>query len=138
MKYVLDSSVAIKWALPEVDSDTAIRLRDEYRQGAHQLLAPDILPIEVGHALTRDARTARISSANGFALWTDVLLYSPSLVDSLTLMPDAYALSSRMQVGKYDCLYVALAQRESCPVLTADDKLIRAFPNNTASLSTLP
>jgi hypothetical protein len=29
MKYVLDSSVALKWVLPEVDSQKAIRLRDE-------------------------------------------------------------------------------------------------------------
>ncbi len=29
MKYVLDSSVALKWVLPEPDSGKAIRLRDE-------------------------------------------------------------------------------------------------------------
>ncbi len=30
MKYVLDSSVALKWVLPEADSGKAIRLRDEF------------------------------------------------------------------------------------------------------------
>jgi hypothetical protein len=29
MKYVLDSSVALKWVLPEADSGKAIRLRDD-------------------------------------------------------------------------------------------------------------
>jgi hypothetical protein len=32
MKYVLDSSVALKWVLPEADSAKAIRLRDEYKK----------------------------------------------------------------------------------------------------------
>jgi hypothetical protein len=39
VKYVLDSSVALKWALPESDSGKAIRLRDEYRNGIHALLS---------------------------------------------------------------------------------------------------
>ena len=30
MKYVLDSSVAVKWVISEADSGRAIRLRDEY------------------------------------------------------------------------------------------------------------
>jgi hypothetical protein len=35
MKYILDSSVALKWVLAEVDSAKAIRLRDEYSHGIH-------------------------------------------------------------------------------------------------------
>lgn len=42
MKYVLDSSVALKWVLAEVDSHKAIRLRDAYVAGVHELIAPDI------------------------------------------------------------------------------------------------
>jgi predicted nucleic acid-binding protein len=30
-----------------------------------------------------------------------------------------------MGVGVYDCLYVALAERENCGFVTADDKLIK-------------
>ena len=51
MKYVLDSSVAVKWVLPEKDSDKAIRLRDDYRQGPHQLTAPDRFTLEVMNIL---------------------------------------------------------------------------------------
>jgi hypothetical protein len=40
MKYVLDSSVALKWVLPEADSAKATRLRDGYTNGIHALLAP--------------------------------------------------------------------------------------------------
>jgi len=44
MRYVLDSSTAIQWVLPEKDSANAIRLRDDYHNAVHELLAPDILP----------------------------------------------------------------------------------------------
>ncbi len=40
MKYVLDSSVALKWVLPELDSAKAIALRDDYRNQVHDLLRP--------------------------------------------------------------------------------------------------
>lgn len=41
MKYVLDSSVALKWVLPEPDSAKAIELRDNFRRQIHELVAPD-------------------------------------------------------------------------------------------------
>ena len=44
---------------------------------------------------------------------------------SFSLMPRAIAISSRMRVGVYDCLYVALAEREQCDFVTADDKLVK-------------
>ncbi len=60
MRYVLDASVAFKWAVPEIDSDKANRLRDAYRQAIHELLTPDIFVAELGHALTRAERRGRI------------------------------------------------------------------------------
>jgi len=45
MRYVVDSSVAIKWVLAEVHSDKGERLRDEFTQGIHNLFAPDVFHI---------------------------------------------------------------------------------------------
>lgn len=42
MKYVIDSSVMVKWVLAEPDSDKALKLRDDLRQSVHELLSPDI------------------------------------------------------------------------------------------------
>ena len=56
MRYGLDSSVALKWFVREVDSDKALRLRDAYRAGIHELLSPDVFPFEIAHALTRAQR----------------------------------------------------------------------------------
>jgi predicted nucleic acid-binding protein len=127
MKYICNSSVSFKWVVPEVDSDKALRLRDNFRNGVHELLAPDVFPIEIGHALTRAERQGRVSAANGWALWLGVMADCPHLVPSIPLMPRAYEISSRMRVGIYDCLYVALAEQENSELVTADDKLIKSL-----------
>jgi predicted nucleic acid-binding protein len=125
MKYICNSSVSFKWVVTEIDTDKALRLRDNFRNGVHELLAPDVFPIEIGHALTRAERQGRVTAANGWALWLGVMADCPDLVPSIPLMPRAYEISSRMRVGIYDCLYVALAEHEQCELVTADDKLIR-------------
>ena len=55
-RFVLDSAVALKWVLPEIDSDKADRLRDDFRNAVHELLSPDVFPVEVAHSLTRAER----------------------------------------------------------------------------------
>lgn len=70
MKYVLDSNVALKTVLPEVDSARAIQLITAFKQGVHELVAPDIFPVEVGHALTRAEPRSEFSHpmAGGFGM----------------------------------------------------------------------
>jgi predicted nucleic acid-binding protein len=125
MRYVLDSGVAFKCLVPEADTDKAIRLRDDYRAGAQELLAPDVFPIEVTHALTRAERQGRVTAVQGALLFRDMLAVLPVLHPSLPLLPRAYDLSSQARQGVYDCLDIALAEREGCELITADDKLLK-------------
>jgi predicted nucleic acid-binding protein len=110
MKYVLDSSVAFKWVVVEALTDKARKLRDEFRQGLHELVAPDVFPIEVAHALTRAERQGRISPPEASILLADVFITCPKLHIYLPLLSHAVAISSQARIGVYDCLYVALAQ----------------------------
>ena len=48
----------------------------------------------------------------------------PQLLPYATLTPPAIEISSKMRVGVYDCLYVALAEQEKCDLVTADDKMV--------------
>lgn len=134
MKLVLDSSVALKTVLPEADSARAIRLIADYKQGLHALLAPDVFPVEVGHALTRAERQKRIQPPDGWRFWNAIMADAPSLLPYLPVMQVAFGLSSAMRVGLYDCLYIALARREACRVVTADQRLPSTFPGDTISL----
>jgi len=141
MKYILDSSVGVKWALVEQDTPKARQLRDAYRASTLELLAPDIFPVEFAHAITRAQRQQRITPDEGIQLFTDVLANLPLLHESLPLLPRAYELSSSLRLGVYDCLYVALAEREQCELVTADTRLSNAlqgrFPQ-VVNLASLP
>jgi predicted nucleic acid-binding protein len=125
MKFVLDSSVAFKWVVPESDSDKADRLRKDVRTGTLTILAPDVFPAELGHALTRAERQRRILFGQSELFWADAVTTPPLLEPSSPLMTRAIQISSQLRVGVYDCLYVALAYREGCDFITADDKLGR-------------
>ena len=134
MKFVLDSSVAIKWFVREADSDEALAVRDDFARGVHELLAPDVFPVEAAHAISRAERQIRITQAEGADHFRDMLFLLPDLHPSLLLLPRAYELSSQARLGVYDCLYVALAERENCAVLTADARMRNALPGSPVVL----
>src|ERR1700687_4902146 len=120
MKYVLDSSAALPWVLPEKHSAKAIQLRDGARNAVHELLAPDIFPAEVFNALLKAERTKRIKVGEAKPLYASRGANVPPLHSYLPLMPRAGEIASRHRVALYDCLYIALAEREACEVITAD------------------
>ena len=71
-------------------------------------------------------RRGIIRSPEGTRRLQNISNNSPALHSYLPLLARAFAIASQFRVGVYDCLYVALAERELCKHLTADDRLIRA------------
>src|SRR5262249_41766533 len=93
------------------------------------------------HALTRAERQGRIATSQAAYLWADIMSTAPQLVPSGPLIPRAVRVSSSERAGVYDCLYVALAEREGCDLVTADEKLIQKLQPNfpfIKPLSSLP
>jgi predicted nucleic acid-binding protein len=141
MRYVIDSSVAFKWVVAEPHADRAIRLREDFRNGIHDLLAPDIYPAEIANALLVAERRGRISAGLYATYLGDILTTPPGLHATIPLLPRVAALTSSLPTSVYDCLYVALAEREACEFVTADDKLVRKLQTQFAfvvHLSSLP
>jgi predicted nucleic acid-binding protein len=127
MKYVLDSNIAVKWVLEEDLSDKARSLREDYLRGVHELRSPDVFLVEAAHALTRAHRQGRIIPSEVDVFMSDLLTSLPHFHLYRPLLPRAIELSLAVRIGVYDCLYVALAEREGCELLTADDRLQRTF-----------
>ena len=55
----------------------------------------------------------------------------------LPLLKRALDIASPARIGVYDCLYVALAEREGCELLTADDRLVRTLQPTFAFITSL-
>ena len=86
------------------------------RQGeaTHELIAPDVFPVEVGHPLSKYERRGMLTDAD--VLWADVMTTCPVLLPYVPLTPHAMQLAKQARIAVYDCLYVALAEREGCGV----------------------
>jgi predicted nucleic acid-binding protein len=141
MRYVLDSSVALKWVLPEADSAKAIRLRDEYSNGLHELVAPDIFPSEIANGLASAERQKRIRPGESAVFLNDVLSAAPALHHSAVLLIRAMEIAISSKRAVYDCIFVALAEAEGCELVTADGQFARSLRTSypfIVSLAALP
>ncbi len=97
--YVVDASVAVKWCIPEVHSDAAIRLRDE----THALHVPTFFTLEFANALCKKMRRGELTRAEAtYALDEphNVPLFRHA-DDSLLL--SAFDLAADTQAALYDC-----------------------------------
>ena len=141
MKYVLDSSVALKWVLAEVDSHKAIRVRDAYVAGAHELIAPDIFASEIANGLASAERQGRIRVGESAIFLNGLLSAAPVIHASTPLLIRAMEMAIATKRAVYDCIYLALAEAESCEFVTADDQFARGLQGSypfVVSLITLP
>ena len=105
----------------------ALRLRQDYQRGIHELLAPTIFSAEAASALTKCERQKIIPVGQALPLLDDVLSDLPQIHPYEPLLRRATAISSQTRAGLYDCLYVALAEREGCELVTADERLLNSL-----------
>lgn len=117
--FVVDASVAVKWLLPEVHGDAALRLLD----GDHALLAPDLLYPEVGNVLWKRVRRREATVEEASATLEALASIPIGVHPSRALMPLAFEVACRAQRSVYDSLYLAVALLRRCPLVTADRKL---------------
>ncbi len=127
MRYVIDASVAVTSVVSRPLTSKALRLRQEYRQGIHELLAPSIFSAEVASALTKCERQKIFPVGDALPLLDDILSELPQFHAYEPLLRRATTISSQTRCGLLDCLYVALAERQGCQLATADDRLVNAL-----------
>jgi predicted nucleic acid-binding protein len=120
MSFVLDSSVALSWLLPDEANDRTDGLADALEQSnAH---VPAIWSLEVGNALLMAQRRKRISDSE-FKRCVAALSALPIEVDAVAELADVLSIAQRFSLTSYDAAYIELAQRRSLPLATLDDKL---------------
>jgi predicted nucleic acid-binding protein len=101
-----------------------VDFRTDFQNRVHQLIAPDVLLSEVAHALTRAERRGFISTGQAEPLLLDIMTTSPQLHLFTPLLLRAVRISSQTRSATTDCLYIALAEREKCDLITADQRLV--------------
>jgi predicted nucleic acid-binding protein len=50
-------------------------------------------------------------------------------LQAAALLERAYEIAAQVHIGIYDCVYVALAERENCELAAADDRITKNLQN---------
>jgi predicted nucleic acid-binding protein len=132
---VVDATVGARWYLPdEALHVKAVNLLSESLRSRFRFHAPALFRYEVVGALkracaTRKSGVLRIQKSEAitaieqlFAL--PIQIHSADVAESV----EALDMACRFSKGHYDVLYLRLAQKLDCQLITADEKMIRAVP----------
>jgi predicted nucleic acid-binding protein len=93
---------------------------------AEEMIARSLILAEVGNALWKSARRGEISKPDAVRALAAAAAHLTALVGVADLAETATALAIDLGHPVYDCFYLALAQRESAAMVTADARSLAA------------
>lgn len=117
---VVDASVAIKWLIPERDWSAA---RSLYISSS--LLAPELICAECCNILWKKHQRNELLKSEVLDAVEQITAFGVELIALRQLTQQACELSLYLGHPAYDCFYLAVAIAEDCPLVTADERLLR-------------
>lgn len=126
-QYVLDSSVGVKWIFDEEWSEKAVLLMRYFRDRKIQFIVPEFFYCELASASWQKVER-KLTSVDLARDALQKFMVLPFVTYSDKELADM-ALDSALQYGvsPYDGLYLALAEINVVPLVTADRKLFDAL-----------
>ena len=120
---VVDASVVVKWFLPEALAEAALRVAASDRA----FLAPELLGAEFANALWKKQRRGEMDGGAAAGILDNFRRVAIETFSLMPLLPTALAIAAAAGHSVYYCLYLALAERQNCPLVTADRRFYQAF-----------
>lgn len=124
---IMDTSVALKFYLPEEGHEEAIGLLEAAEAGVAELLAPGTILPEGFNAIAQQRRRGLLDEEDATGAWEKLLgapVYTYATED---LIERAAEIANETGVIVYDALFLALAKDADTVMVTADSKLPRAL-----------
>lgn len=126
VQLVIDASVVLKWFFDfpeEGDREKAIKLKNLHVSGKIKLTFPRYAIYEIANALT----------FSKYKLGEDLILESLDALEDIKiisyddrrLIKKAVSFALTYNVTIYDALYLILAKKAKCALVTADERFIR-------------
>lgn len=112
---IVDATMALRWVLSDPGSEGAAALI-----GRNDLIAPDLLFVEVAGALWEAARRGRIDAPDVIQSLKIIPGLFVQVEAVMSHMPRATEIAFRMNYPVYACVYLALAEAHNDVVVTAD------------------
>ena len=126
--YVVDAGVAVKWFVPEIHSEHALRLLRK----RFDLQAPELIQAEFGNILWKKCRAGEFDGTTAGKI-LDTFNRSPLGVHPhRAILSLAWGIAMKHRQTFYDSLYLALAMTEKARMVTADRKFYNALAGTPA------
>lgn len=113
MKIIADTNTFIAVALNEPEKDRVIQLTE-----GHDLIAPDVLPFEIGNALTAMMKKNSLKKEDVASAWEVVQQIPVDL--RRTNIKSALRIAIKFNIYAYDAYFLECAENLRSPVLTLD------------------
>lgn len=122
MKIVADTNTFLAVTLYEPERDGIIKLTL-----GHDLVAPDVLPFEIGNALSALLKRQRLTSEEILSVWeaTQKIPVDLRRVD----IRSALTIASQFNIYAYDAYFLICAISLRCPLLTLDRRMNEVAKN---------
>jgi predicted nucleic acid-binding protein len=123
-RYVIDTSVAVKWFVQEVYSEAALRVP---HHPDYSLQVPEFFLLEFGNVVGKKRRRGEITPEVRDLMMTEVQNVPWVWHPDKMLFAKAFDLADETGRSLYDCLYLSLALAIDGQMVTADRKFYEAL-----------
>lgn len=117
MKIIADTNTFLAVTLNEPERDKIIKLTL-----GHDLIAPNILPFEIGNALSAMFKRNRLEPDELLSVW-DATQQIPVDLRSINIR-DALKIASKFNIYAYDAYFLVCAISLRSPLITLDRRMI--------------
>lgn len=118
MKIIADTNTFIAVALNEPEKDLIIRITE-----GHDLVAPDVLPFEIGNALTAMMKRNTLAADEIILAW-DMVQHIPVDLRRIDIRA-ALNIAKQYNIYAYDAYFLECALNLRSPLLTLDRQMKR-------------
>lgn len=118
MKIIADTNTFIAVALNEPEKDYIIQLTE-----GCDLAAPDVLPFEIGNALTAMMKKGTLPSDDIQRSW-EIIQHIPVELRRIDIQ-SALHIAARFNIYAYDAYFLECAGNLKCPLITLDQGMKR-------------
>lgn len=122
--FVVDTSVAVKWVIPEDGSNIEDGAQAALALLSNELLAPDCIVGEFANALFKKVQRGEIGEEQARAAFA-ILPETVSFFPAANLVEAALNLALEIVHPVHDCIFLVGAIQQGVPLITADAKFYK-------------
>lgn len=119
-KYVLDSSILVKWFSEEEGSEEADKFLESLERKEIQIFLPELVKYELGNALLKGKELSYSQAKNALKIFYELPL--TFVAETLDLAKLTYKLAQKFSLTYYDASFLALAKSQKATLITANPK----------------